>query len=308
MLNLGRLQLLREVSRRGTIAAAAGAMQLTPSAVSQQLAALERETGSKLLERVGRSVRLTDAGRLLVRHADIIATAVAEAEAELAGMREAVTGDFRFSAFPTAARAVMPSVLAALSQRYPDLRLSLRDLEAAESVAALRLGEVDIAIVDEYEGMALPGESAYERHDVLRDPVYIAFPPDRPDSQAPVGLWDLRDEHWIMDAENSRFFEMTLLACRRAGFEPHIRSQCRDFSVIVALVEAGIGIAALPGLALHDRQVRAMIRPTNPPLTRNVVAAISPDRRAHPAVADTFTVPERFGRSWHPSFATPRSG
>ncbi len=300
MLSVWRLQLLREVARRGTIAAAANAMNLTPSAVSQQLAALEREVGTDLLERVGRSVRLTDAGWLAVRHADAIVTAIATAEAEMATIRRVVTGDFRIAAFPTAARALMPPVMASLSRLYPALRLALRDLEVNESLAALRLGEIDVAIIDEYDGVDADRDPATERHDVLRDPIYLALPLGHRLAHGAVTLADLRDEYWIMDAENSHLFQTALRACRASGFDPHIRSHCKDFGVIVALVEAGLGVAMLPGLALHDRTVRAVIRPTDPPLVRSVAAAISPERRAHPAVATTLSELDRFGRTYRP--------
>lgn len=298
MLDVNRLQLLREVARRGTITAAAAAVHLTPSAVSQQLRVLEEKTGAELLVRVGRGVQLTEAGRLLVRHADRIAKAVAEAEADLADLRGVVVGDFRLVAFPSAARAIVPSIMVALSQAYPALRLSLRVLEADESFAALHLGEVDIALIDEYEGMPVVGEGAYERHDVLRDTLFVAFPPDRTPPAGPVGLWELKDEYWVAEAEGGRFFTMMLRVCQQAGFEPHIRAHTRDSGVMMALVEAGVGIALLPGLALHNRRVRAIVSPTNPPITRNVVAAVNPERREHPAIAVTFAELERFGRTY----------
>ena len=298
VLSVARLQLLREVARRGTITAAAAAMNLTPSAVSQQLAALEREVGTELLERVGRSVRLTDAGWLTVRHADAIAAAIAAAESELAGIRNHVTGDFRVAAIPTAARAIMPSVLTALGHAYPALRVSLRDYEAPESLAALRLGEIDLAVVDEYDEPAVTGAGGPERHVLLADLSRIALPPGHGLGTGPVRLADLRDEYWVMDAEDSSFFRITLRACRANGFEPRIRSHCRDYAVILALVEAGLGVALLPGLALRDRSVRAGICPTEPPLARHLVAVVNPERRAHPAVTATLAELRRFGASY----------
>src|SRR5664280_2456175 len=143
MLGVWRLQLLRELSRRGSVKAAAEAMSVTPSAVSQQLALLEREAGIELLEKRGRTIRLTAAGVALVRHADTITGAIAAAEADLAAMQGVVAGTIAVAAFPTAARTVMPSVMAALGARHPALRLTMRDLEADESIAALRMDEID---------------------------------------------------------------------------------------------------------------------------------------------------------------------
>ena len=170
----GGLQLLREISRRGSIKAAAEAMSISPSAVSQQLAILEREAGVELLEKTGRRVRLTDAAQLLVRHADTITGAIAAAEADLASMQQLVTGTLRVAAFPTAARAVMPDVMTALSRQHPALRVTLRDLEAAESLTALQMDEIDIAIVDEYDEPARGSDGGLEFCEFMRDPLYLA--------------------------------------------------------------------------------------------------------------------------------------
>ncbi len=349
MLGVWRLQLLREISRRGSIKAAAEAMEVTPSAVSQQLAILEREAGVQLLEKVGRRVRLTDAALRLVRHADTITGAIAAAEADLAGMREAVTGTLRIAAFPTAARAVMPPVMTALSHVHPGLRVTLRDLEADESLTALQNDEIDIAIVDDYgEGSRVtdPGLSVCE---FMRDPIYLAVDDGARTAPAPatfgadVGepsamtdglksrasapsasfparsagsarksppagearLEEFRDAFWIMDTDNSHLSRVTVRACRDAGFEPHIRSSCKDFSVIIALVEAGLGVGVLPGLALLDRPVRARVRPISPPLARRISSVIRPERRAHPMIVSALAELERFGAAYVPPLSGP---
>src|SRR5512140_2327060 len=177
MLNVWRLQLLREVSRRGSLRAAAEAMSITPSAVSQQLAVLEKEAGVELLEKSGRQVRLTEAGLRLVRHADSITGALAAAESDIATLRDRVVGTLRVAAFPTAARAVMPPVMTALSRLHPDLRVTLRDLEADESLTALAMDEIDIAIVDDYgDGARIP-PGGLEVCEFMRDPIYLASMP-----------------------------------------------------------------------------------------------------------------------------------
>jgi DNA-binding transcriptional LysR family regulator len=292
MLGVWRLQLLREVSRRGTIRAAAAAMSITPSAVSQQLRILETEAGVPLLERSGRLVRLTDAGEMLVRHADSITAAITAAESDLAATQHEVAGTLRVAAIPTAARAILPLAIASLGRAHPRLRLMLRDLETAESLAALVADEVDLAVVDEYDEATRISEAGIELLDLLVEPLFVALPPghakDAPGSAArggPVPLTSLRDEPWIMDTEASGICRALVRACGRAGFEPHVRSNCRDYSVIIALVEAGLGVAMLPGLALRDREIRAVVAPVQPPLERRVRIAVKPARRAHPAVA-----------------------
>jgi len=284
MLGVWRLQLLREVARRGTIRAAATALSITPSAVSQQLRILEAEAGVPLLERTGRRVRLTDAGERLVRHADAITAAITAAESELATSQHEIAGTLRVAAIPTAARAILPAAIASLGRAHPRLRLLLRDLETSESLPALLADEVDLAVVDEYDDATRILEPGVELLDLLVEPILVALPPGRTGDVTPLPLAALADERWIMDTEASGICRAVVRACRGAGFEPHVRSNCRDYSVIIALVEAGLGVAMLPGLALRDRGIRARVVPVDPPLERRVRIAVKPERRAHPAV------------------------
>jgi len=309
VIGVWRLQLLREVSRRGSIKAAAEAMEITPSAVSQQLAILEREAGVPLLEKNGRRVRLTEAAQRLVRHADAITGAIAVAEADLASMQQVVTGTLRVSAFPTAARAVMPTVMTALSRLHPELRVTLRDLEADESLTALRNDEIDIAIVDDYGDGSRVTDPGLEVCEFMRDPIYLATATDGTAGPAPgtppagdARLEEFRNAFWIMDTDNSHLSRVVFQECRRLGFQPHIRSSCRDFSVIIALVEAGLGVGVLPGLALLDRPVRARVRPIAPPLARRISSVIRPERRSHPMIVSALAELERFGAGHVPEF------
>jgi DNA-binding transcriptional LysR family regulator len=268
-------------------------MSITPSAVSQQIKILEGEAGVPLIERHGRLVRLTDAGELLVRHADTITTALAAAESDLAAARDGVSGTLRVAAFPTAARAMLPTAIARLGGRHPGLRVTLRDLETRESLAALALDEVDLAVVDEYDETTRIGDRGLDLLPLIRDPIHLALPPGQRaggrsagrSGDGTVALADLRDEPWIMDTEASSIYQAVVRACQRAGFAPHVRSNCKDYSVIIALVEAGLGVAVLPGLALQDRPIRATIVAIDPPLERRVMVAVKPERRRHPAVA-----------------------
>ncbi len=277
---------------------------------------LEKEAGVDLLEKSGRQVRLTEAGLRLVRHADSITGAIAAAEADVASLRDRVAGTLRVAAFPTAARAVMPVVMAALSRLHPDLRVTLRDLEADESVTALQMDEIDIAIVDDYgDGSRVPAGLAgslrvHARPDLPgerstgpgnRGKTCCAA--DRPARPAPLA--EFRDAFWIMDTDNSHLSQVTRRACRAAGFEPHIRSSCRDFSVIIALVEAGLGVGVLPGLALLDRPVRADVRPIVPPLVRRISSVVRPERRRHPMIVSALAELERFGAAYVPPLSVP---
>jgi DNA-binding transcriptional LysR family regulator len=311
MLGVWRLQLLREVHRRGSIRAAAEAVNITPSAISQQLAILEQEAGVELLEKSGRQVRLTEAALRLVRHTDAITGAIATAEADVASLRNTVAGTLRVAAFPTAARAVMPPVMTALSRLHPELRVTLRDLEADESLTALQMDEIDIAIVDDYgDGSRVPVQGL-DVCEFMRDPIYLAATGSAAQGRPaggpprPARLDEFRHAFWIMDTDNSHLSQVTRRACRAAGFEPHIRSSCRDFSVIIALVEAGLGVGVLPGLALLDRPVRAEVRPIVPPLTRRISSVVRPERRHHPMVVSALAELERFGASYVPPLTEP---
>jgi DNA-binding transcriptional LysR family regulator len=285
MLGVWRLQLLREVSRRGTIRAAADALSITPSAVSQQLRILAEEAGVPLLEPNGRLLRLTDAGEMLVRHADTIMAAIVAAESDLAATRDEISGDLRVAAFPTAARAILPSVIAELGRAHPRLRLTLRDLETAEAMAAIRLDEVDLALVDQYDDVTRIREPGVELVELPGDQLFVALPPAHPHAGGAVRLDELAADHWIMDTEASNIYGAVVRGCRTRGFEPNVRSHCRDYSVIIALVEAGLGVAILPGLALRDREIRARVLPLDPPQDRRISIALKPERRSHPAVA-----------------------
>jgi DNA-binding transcriptional LysR family regulator len=319
MLGVWRLQLLREISRRGSLKSAAEAMSVSPSAVSQQLAILEREAGVALLEKSGRRIRLTDAGLRLVHHADQITGAIAAAEADLASMQQVVTGTLRIAAFPTAARAVLPPVMTALSRLHPALRVTLRDLETDESLTALRNDEVDIAVVDDYGDGSRVTDPNLDVCEFMRDPIYLAVPvatTARPNRRSPAAgatsatrrrppagearLEEFGEAFWIMDTDNSHLSQVVLRACRAAGFEPHVRSSCKDFSVIIALVEAGLGVGVLPGLALLDRPVRADIRPISPPIARRLSSVVRPERRSHPMIVSALAELERFGASYRP--------
>lgn len=300
MLGVWRLQLLREVARRGTIRAAAEALSITPSAVSQQLRILEAEAGVPLLRPEGRGVRLTDAGETLVRHADTITAAIVAAESDLAASRREITGTLRVAAFPTAARAILPGVIARLAGAHPRLRITLRDLETAESLAALRLDEVDLALVDEYDEVTRIREPGLDLEPLLDDPLYLALPPGPDATPGTAALSALSEASWIMDTEASNIHGAVLRRCLREGFEPNVRSHCRDYGVIIALVEAGLGVAVLPGLALRDREVRARILPILPAMDRRVLVALKPERRGHPAVAALLGALEPWHRALDP--------
>ena len=180
MLDVRRLRLLRELAARGTVTAVAEALAYTPSAVSQQLAALERDAGVPLLERVGRRVRLTDAGRRLVEHADAVIARLEEAEADLAATQGAVAGRMRIAWFQTAAHALVLPALGVLHRRHPDLRAELLQADAEHALPELRLGDVDLVVAEEYDHAPRARDPALDYDELCSDLLVVSVPAGHP--------------------------------------------------------------------------------------------------------------------------------
>ncbi|MEU3948982.1 LysR family transcriptional regulator [Streptomyces sp. NPDC029526] len=174
MLDLRRLRLLRELHRRGTIAAVAEALTFTASAVSQQLGVLEREAGVPLLERSGRRVTLTPAGRTLVTHADAVLERLELAVAELAGAREGIGGPLRIGTFPSGGPAIVPATLAELARQHPALEPMVQEIDSARVSDGLRAGELDVALVHDYDFVPAPPDTAVDQVPLLEEPMYLA--------------------------------------------------------------------------------------------------------------------------------------
>jgi DNA-binding transcriptional LysR family regulator len=288
MLEVRRLRLLREVAARGTLAAAADALNYTPSAVSQQLAVLERETGVQLLERNGRRVRLTDAGTRLVEHAEVVLADLERAAADLARGAETVRGTIRLGAFPTAARGIVPGAVAQLRAAHPQLRVVLHELEPHESLPAVRLGELDLAVTHEYDLLPRRREPGVTSTFLLEDPMSVALPPGHPAAGAEVRLSDLRTDRWIAGHPDTSCYAIVLRACALAGYTPEVDFHSNDFSVVLALVEAGVGVALVPDLALGHLRTSAVLRPVaEAPLSRRLRIAFRRGSKEQPALVAT---------------------
>src|SRR5215218_2187106 len=198
MLDVRRLRVLREVAARGSFSAAADALNFTQSAVSQQIAALEREAGTTLVERNARGVRLTDAGRALVDHADAILARLSDAEAELEAIAGLRGGRLRLVAFPTAGATLAPRAIAAFRKRHPAVEITLIPGEPEDGLAALKAGETDIALLIE-SGFETCYDPAIERTPVMQDPMYVLLPAGHPLAERRrMRLDELRDEPWIV--------------------------------------------------------------------------------------------------------------
>lgn len=286
MLNVNRMRILREVAARGSIAAAAEALYLSPSAVSQQMSTLERESGVDLLERVGRGVRLTPAGERLVQHADRVLAVLEEAQADIDAVAHGVAGRVHASAFPTAARALLVPALARLKADYPRLQLKMVDMEPEESIPLLRVGELDILITYEFEMLPMPREPGMERIALMSEPMAIALPVNHPLAAGPVSIADLKDEQWVVGRDGSPFLEVQVHIANEAGYEPHVDLHSNDYQVILATVEAGLGVALVPPMArFADYPGVAFRQPADMEIRRHIVAVIRRGSSTSPAVA-----------------------
>src|SRR5215218_3486273 len=249
-LDVRRMRVLREVAERGTIAAAARALAFTPSAVSQQLAALEREAGVALLDRHGGRVRLTEAGRRLVGRTEAILAELEAATAELAAAAADVTGDVHVAAFPSAEQALLAPAIAALAGRHPDVQVRTTELEPEASLPALRLGDVDLAISHEDVRRPAPADERLQRVDLLEDPLRVVLPAGHPAGGDAVALARLADARWVATPPGTACRAMLDHACREAGFVPEVPFHANDFGVLAAYVAARLGVAMVPELAL----------------------------------------------------------
>ncbi len=287
MLDVRRLRTLREVAARGTIAATADALGYTPSAVSQQLLTLERETGAALLERDGRSVRLTDAAERLVLRTEAVLAELEAAEAELAAGEARVQGTIRLAAFPTAAATLAPAAMAAFAEAHPDAEVVLDELEPEEARPALKLGDVDVALLHEYDFSPHPEDPGIELTPLMEDDLLIALPEDHPAaSTRAVELGTLADERWVAGYLDTACHRVVLTSCRAAGFEPRIAARTNDFRVVLALVAAGQGVALVPGLAYDAAPPGVALRPpAGEPLRRRIGIAVRSGGGGHPGVA-----------------------
>jgi len=301
MLNIGRLKILKEVAYCGSFSAAAEALSYTQSAVSQQIATLEAETGMALLERHPRGVSLTAAGQTLVGHAENVLANLDAAEtalAEIAGLRG---GRLRMASFPTAGATLMPLAIATFASRHPGVELTLAEGEPLQIASRLCSGELDLALLfefDEPEDGHGDGESArgrLARVELLEDPLYLALPRGhRLAERRRLRLEDLRSEAWIQTSQASPCARHVVRCCHAAGFEPNVSFQSDDYQTVQGLVAAGVGVALIPELALSVVREDIVIRALSPrPPARRVIAATAAGTRLLPAVPAMLSVLEQ---------------
>ena len=264
MLDLHRLRLLREVHARGTLNAVATALGYTTSAISQQLAVLEREAGTPLLERVGRNVRVTAAGEVLVRHAGLLLDGVEAAEAELAAVAAGrLAGVVRVAAFQSAFLRIVAPTIRALAASNPDIRIEATEAEVEDSMPALRLQHLDVVVGDEYEDQPRPVHPELRREPVLSEQIKVVLPADHPEAAAPrASLGRLADLPWAACQPGTGHHQMQLRVARQlGGFEPDVRHASDDFLILLDLVRTTGAGALLPDLVVASAPDGVAVRP-----------------------------------------------
>lgn len=282
---------MKAISDTGSFTGAATSLGYTQPAISQMVRRLEQRTGTVLVERIGRSVRLTEAGDVLARAAGPVLTALDAAEDEVAAIAGLRSGRVRLAAFPSSSATVVPHALRLLRQRHPDVTVSFTEAEPPQSLAMLRAGECDLAVAFAYEGTDIGrGEEdmdLFVTTPLLEDEVRLVVSTDHPlAGQTSARLDDLREDEWIAGCPRCRGHLLTL--CDRAGYSPNVAYETEDYVAVLGLVTEGIGVALVPDLILSaTKHENVAVLAIDPPSRRNIVAVTTPDLQRVPAVAAT---------------------
>src|SRR3954447_25005304 len=283
MLDVKRLRVLREVAALGSFSGAAETLAYTQSAVSQQIAALERETGARLLERTPRGVRPTEAGAALVRHAEAVLARLAEAEAELEAIAGLRSGRVKLGSFASASAGLVPAAVATFRAQHPSVEVALTLAEPLDGIAQVRAGDLDVAIAT---GRALVGIERLAVVHLLDDPVFVALPRGhRFAGRAALRLEELNEEPVMFGRGNDcPDREMFMNVCRRAGFEPEVSLETDDYSAMQGFVAMGMGVALIPELALATIRDDIVVRPlAGEAAVREILAVSTPGDSRSPA-------------------------
>jgi DNA-binding transcriptional LysR family regulator len=285
MLNLERLRTLDALARHGSVSGAAEGLHVTTSAVSQQMSKLEREVGQQLLAKNGRGVRLTDAGRLLADHAARILSQVELAQSDLEAQRGQVVGELRLSAFPTAARGLFPTALAALRAEHPGLRVRSSELEPEAGVAGVIRGDLDLAVVLDWYNKPMPLPDGLVKAPILDDPADVAMPVGhRLAGRAEVDLGDFAHDEWITWGEGEFCHEWLMFTLRSKGVEPHIGHRAAETHTQLGLVAAGLGVCIAPLLGRHPMPEGVVAVPLRQAVRRHVYVIWRADADRRPSI------------------------
>ncbi|MCX4986279.1 LysR family transcriptional regulator [Streptomyces sp. NBC_00572] len=292
MIEARRLHILRAVADHRTVTAAAAALYLTPSAVSQQLAALEQETGHRLVDRSARGARLTPAGEILLSHANAVLAQLERAESELAAYSSGEAGTVTVAAFATGIGLVVAPAIRALADSAPGIRVRVRDAEGDESLLMVLDRQVDVAVAVEYRGAPGEDDARLTRVPLYAEPFDAVLPPGHPLATGErVALGDLAKDAWIGQSAGNPCHDVTVLACEYAGFTLNPEHSSDDFRAVVALAAASAGVALVPRSALRGMELTGVeVRPIEGVApTRRVFAAVRRGAEDHPLISPVLT-------------------
>ncbi|MFE9626284.1 LysR family transcriptional regulator [Streptomyces sp. NPDC006527] len=285
MLNLERLRTLDALARHGSVSGAATGLHITTSAVSQQMAKLEREVGQQLLARHGRGVRLTDAGRLLAEHAARILSQVELAQSDLEAQRGQVVGELRLSAFPTAARGLFPAALADLRKEHPGLRVRSCELEPENGIAGVVRGDLDLAVVLDWYNKPMPVPDGLVKAPILDDPADVAMPAGHSlAGRHEVDLGEFAEDEWITWGEGEFCHEWLMFTLRSRGIEPIVGHRAAETHTQLNLVAAGLGVCIAPLLGRHPVPEGVVMVPLRQRVRRHVYVVWRADADRRPSI------------------------
>ncbi|MEV6180108.1 LysR family transcriptional regulator [Streptomyces sp. NPDC052016] len=285
MLNLERLRTLDALARHGSVSGAATGLHITTSAVSQQMAKLEREVGQQLLAKHGRGVRLTDAGRLLAEHAARILSQVELAQSDLEAQRGQVVGELRLSAFPTAARGLFPAALADLRKEHPGLRVRSCELEPEDGIAGVVRGDLDLAVVLDWYNKPMPVPDGLVKAPILDDPADVAMPAGHPlAGRDEVDLGEFAEDEWITWGEGEFCHEWLMFTLRSRGIEPIVGHRAAETHTQLNLVAAGLGVCIAPLLGRHPVPEGVVMVPLRQRVRRHVYVVWRADADRRPSI------------------------
>lgn len=283
-LNLRRLRILREIADQGGVTAAASELRTSPSGVSQQMAALEQEIGAPVLERRGRGIVVTEVGRVLLEHADILLSAEQRALSAVEKSRNSMAAELTVGVFSTVAAGLIPQILADLAEQHPQIRVRTREVDPDEAHLELRHGRLDVTFLIDYPDATEPWKPGLFFSPPLADELHLAapagrFPPGR------VRLVDLGDEDWVISGARTYYGRAVRSACRQAGFDLRITHEVEEQATALAMVAAGLGITLMSDLGrsfLPDSgvDVLALTRP----LRRQILIAHPEAAAERPAI------------------------
>ena len=308
MLDTRRLRVLVEVARQGSFSAAAAALGYTQPAVSRQIATLEAEVGTLLVRRVPQGTVLTDAGRLLVARSETIFARLADAETELRGLQGLEGGTLRLVSFASAAASVLPLAVARFRERHPGVALEITMADPVDSIAHLRAGELDMALVNDGMSETEPALGVVQRTpdielvSLFEDPMYVAMSLAHPLAEPggrPRSLAEFADDSWMLATSttcpDARLF---VRACHAAGFEPRVAFQNDDYGAILGFVAAGVGVAMIPDMVARGVRDDVVIRDLRPAPPPRPIGAVLPTGYRSPAAAAMLEVLAEVGREW----------